>query len=341
MDVTRIDMDPNLTLAHLTHNASMILLHYPVAFARSEWTAVVRLPSECSRETCIMAAIEISRISKKFLQNTVIPFVNPQFSFCVYVAAKLLLGKSTFKYWFRLTLSRASSHKSGHEVALEYHDLRGALQQISEDWLQRRNEANVSTEVSTVTRDLAATYAISLDALSKNCERDRDFEFDFFNHSGSSQTTLGLQEQLNTTDTPDGTSVDPPAIFQRPMTNRHQKGAAQRRKSRLRSGASTNGSQATQLSAQKRPPRNTPGVEPTAQLLQASSAPQPQPNYHDLSPAQQPTDQFLPHGMPTQDTSWPMFDFSDTLMHPEWMQQDRVITFEDSYFQTGSNMDWS
>jgi hypothetical protein len=43
-----------------------------------------------------MAAVEISRIADKFLRHTSIPFVNPQFSFCVYVAAKLLLGQSLF-----------------------------------------------------------------------------------------------------------------------------------------------------------------------------------------------------------------------------------------------------
>lgn len=92
IDDTRIDMDPNLTLAHLTHNTSMILLHYPVAFPPSDWRNLVQLPSSCSAETCQMAAVEISRIAGKFLCHTTIPFVSPQFSFCVYVAAKLLLG---------------------------------------------------------------------------------------------------------------------------------------------------------------------------------------------------------------------------------------------------------
>lgn len=92
VDDSRIDMDPNLTLAHLTHNTSMILLHYPVAFPPSDWRNLVQLPSSCSAETCQMAAVEISRIAGKFLCHTSIPFVSPQFSFCVYVAAKLLLG---------------------------------------------------------------------------------------------------------------------------------------------------------------------------------------------------------------------------------------------------------
>lgn len=40
-----------------------------------------------------MAAVEIWRIADKFLRNTSIPFVSPQFSYCVYIAAKVLLGK--------------------------------------------------------------------------------------------------------------------------------------------------------------------------------------------------------------------------------------------------------
>lgn len=43
------------------------------------------------------------------------------------------------------------------------------------------------------------------------------------------------------------------------------------------------------------------------------------------------------------DEAWPqdaLFDLSDTLMQPHFLQQDRVITFEDTYFRT-SNMDWS
>ena len=85
-------MDPNLTLAHLTHNTSMILLHYPIAFPPIEFSDLVKLPTACSAETCQLAAVEICRIAGKFLRHTSISFVNPQFSFCVFVAAKVLLG---------------------------------------------------------------------------------------------------------------------------------------------------------------------------------------------------------------------------------------------------------
>lgn len=90
-DRTVVDMDPNLTLAHITHNTSMILLHHPIGHPPKEWNDFVALPKECSAQTCELAAIETSNIVNKFLAHTPIPFVNVQFSFCAFVAAKALL----------------------------------------------------------------------------------------------------------------------------------------------------------------------------------------------------------------------------------------------------------
>ena len=87
-------MDPNLTLAHVTHNTSMILLHQRMAYPPAEWANIVRLPSACSAETCQNAAIEIQNMTAKYLSNTdeTDPIAN-QFVFCVFVAARVLLGK--------------------------------------------------------------------------------------------------------------------------------------------------------------------------------------------------------------------------------------------------------
>lgn len=93
LDKSLVEMDPNMTLAHMTHNTSMILLHYPIASPPAEWTNLVQIPSACSAETCQVAAVETAHIAEKFLRHTQIPFVNPQFSFCVFVAGKALLGK--------------------------------------------------------------------------------------------------------------------------------------------------------------------------------------------------------------------------------------------------------
>lgn len=110
---TQINMDPNLTLAHVTHNTSMILLHQRVAYPPAEWTNIVQLPSVCSAETCHNAAIEIQNMTAKYLNNT--PDGNPvtnQFVFCVFVAARALLGefrRMTLFLTRSIMLTRASA----------------------------------------------------------------------------------------------------------------------------------------------------------------------------------------------------------------------------------------
>ncbi|KAG9251623.1 uncharacterized protein F5Z01DRAFT_627356 [Emericellopsis atlantica] len=97
----RARMDPNLTLAHITHNASMILLHQPIAFPLPAWPFKDRLPSHCSAHTCQAAAGEIATIARNYLQNAppAVP-VTSQFAFCLYVASRVCLvqwrhGQST------------------------------------------------------------------------------------------------------------------------------------------------------------------------------------------------------------------------------------------------------
>ena len=95
-DVSRdtyvINMDPNLTLAHITHNTSMILLHQHIAYTPVNWAGLVALPSACSVETCQSAASETSSITQKYLTHMK-GIVSSQFSFCIFVAARVLLGE--------------------------------------------------------------------------------------------------------------------------------------------------------------------------------------------------------------------------------------------------------
>jgi hypothetical protein len=88
-----IKMDPNLTLAHITHNTSMILLHQHIAYPPVDWNEIVKLPSSCSAETCQLAAVETASIAEKYLRHTE-GIVNSQFAFCAFVAARVFLGKS-------------------------------------------------------------------------------------------------------------------------------------------------------------------------------------------------------------------------------------------------------
>lgn len=88
-----IIMDPNLTLAHVTHNTSMILLHQQIAYPPPQWTGIVRMPSAHSAETCQVAAAETATITEKYLRYTPVRGpVNSQFAFCVFISARALLG---------------------------------------------------------------------------------------------------------------------------------------------------------------------------------------------------------------------------------------------------------
>jgi hypothetical protein len=99
---TVVTMDPNLTLAHITHNTSMILLHQRIAYPPLEWLEVVKLPTLSSAETCEAAAAETANITQKYLDNCPKQgIVDSQFAFCVFVSARVLLGSSvTFPFYF-------------------------------------------------------------------------------------------------------------------------------------------------------------------------------------------------------------------------------------------------
>lgn len=85
-------MDPNLTLAHITHNTAVGLLHQGIAYPSPEWQASpIRMPSVSSAETCLAAATEVTIIADKYLQDSKIP-TNPQFAFCLFVCGRMLLA---------------------------------------------------------------------------------------------------------------------------------------------------------------------------------------------------------------------------------------------------------
>ena len=86
-------MDPNLTLAHVTHNTSMILLHQHIAYPSAALSRAVPLPSSCSAETCELAAVETAAITWKYLRQSQEMMLNSEFVFCAFVAAKVLLGQ--------------------------------------------------------------------------------------------------------------------------------------------------------------------------------------------------------------------------------------------------------
>lgn len=87
-------MDPNLTLAHITHNTAVVLLHQGIAYPSPEWQSVpIKLPSASSAETCMAAAIEVSIIAAEFLRNMQ-SLTNPQFAFCLFICGRMLIAHS-------------------------------------------------------------------------------------------------------------------------------------------------------------------------------------------------------------------------------------------------------
>lgn len=89
-------MDPNLTLAHTTHNTAVILLHQGIAYPPLHWkSSPVKLPSASSAEACLDAASEISNLGRQFLSCSPI-LTNPQFSFCLFIAGRMLLTHSKY-----------------------------------------------------------------------------------------------------------------------------------------------------------------------------------------------------------------------------------------------------
>jgi hypothetical protein len=86
-------MDPNLALAHVTHNAAVILLHQVVAYPppeRATYSPV--LPSASSAESCILAAKETCRIASD-LSGVSQGLTSSQFAYCVFTAGRLFLSK--------------------------------------------------------------------------------------------------------------------------------------------------------------------------------------------------------------------------------------------------------
>ncbi|KAH7002435.1 fungal-specific transcription factor domain-containing protein [Ilyonectria destructans] len=148
-------MDPNLTLAHVIHNASMILLHQPIAFPPPDWPFKTRLPSLCSIDTCQAAAIEIATITDRYLNRAPSKsLLSSQFSFCVYIAARVLL-----LHW-----------RNGSVVGLtaEFWLLVESLKAMSKRWAG-------AYDTQCLQNNLAAKYASFLVELHSRCAQDESF----------------------------------------------------------------------------------------------------------------------------------------------------------------------
>ncbi|KAH7143514.1 fungal-specific transcription factor domain-containing protein, partial [Dactylonectria macrodidyma] len=150
-----LKMDPNLTLAHVTHNTSMILLHQPIAFPPHDWPFKTRLPSLCSIDTCQAAAIEIATITDRYLKcASSKSLISSQFAFCVYIAARVLL-----LHW-----------RNGSLMGLtpEFWLLIQSLKAMSKRWTGTQ-------QGQLVQNNLAEKYALILVQLHARCIQDESF----------------------------------------------------------------------------------------------------------------------------------------------------------------------
>ncbi|ORY67110.1 uncharacterized protein BCR38DRAFT_426110 [Pseudomassariella vexata] len=170
-------MDPNLTLAHCTHNASMILLHQLIAYPPASWAFRNRLPSSCSADTCYSAGVEIATITENYLKYT--PDASPvtsQFCFCVFVAGRMMLMHWRFYVENRL--------------ADEFWSLIRSLQEMSRRWVAFSEEPIL---------DLAAKYALKLKDLYDMCEKDESYRIDVTGYTNEIDHQSKFEQRTETT----------------------------------------------------------------------------------------------------------------------------------------------
>ncbi|KAK7179404.1 hypothetical protein DPSP01_010401 [Paraphaeosphaeria sporulosa] len=132
------NMDPNLTLAHITHNTAVVLLHQGIAYPPQEWQLIpMKLPTSSSAETCMAASVEVSIIAEQFLLNTQC-LTNPQFAFCLFICGRMLLAHS---FYYEIPLPPA------------FNSLVQSLKVMAQRW---------NGEYSTLKTNLASKFAIRL-----------------------------------------------------------------------------------------------------------------------------------------------------------------------------------
>jgi hypothetical protein len=322
-DRTIVNMDPNLTLAHITHNASMILLHHPIAFPPRGWKNYVALPRECSAQTCELAAIETSNITNKFLAHTAIPFVNAQFAFCTFIAAKALLF----------------DHQAIRKpLRPEFERLVHDLWDMCERWMGSDNAADsIQKRINQ-----AGIYAQHLEYLRESCQQDIQFIFDLYDHSCR---PIDSQKYPSRVDIATPLQQNIPNKRHATKHIRHNSMSSSRSTRSPRRIHSISASIAPTLP----PPAGHTPPDLRSQLAPAQFPPFPSPVSHQQTPTA-----FIPNTQSfydidtsaatpiattqtqktynenTQDQS--LLTLSDAFLDAQFLDMDRVITFEDANF---------
>lgn len=183
-------MDPNLTLAHITHNTAVVLLHQGIAYPSPEWQSMpINLPSNSSADTCLAAAVEVSIITEEFLRNADF-LTNPQFAFCLFVCGRMLVAHSLY-YQIQLPMELDSLISSLHEMSRRWGYLRSAsTENLASKFALRLEHArrsglqNVDMRQAAYSEDQAPSVIVSprLGGISKR---------DITNKHNNSQHPLG------------------------------------------------------------------------------------------------------------------------------------------------------
>ncbi|KAJ8109655.1 hypothetical protein OPT61_g7304 [Boeremia exigua] len=154
-------MDPNLTTAHITHNASMILLHQTIAYPPLHWGFCNRLPSSCSAEACYSAGVEIATITRKYLSKSLSDSpIGSQYAFCIFIAARALLI-----HW---------RYEAEERLPAEFWSLLQSLDEMSIRWC-------AFAQPPPQGQNLFAKYASRLKELYERCTADPNYQIDVMN----------------------------------------------------------------------------------------------------------------------------------------------------------------
>ncbi|KAB8230281.1 transcription factor domain-containing protein [Aspergillus alliaceus] len=314
-----VHMDPNLTLAHITHNTSMILLHQCIAYPQADLVDKLKQASIASAETCQLAASETANIVQKYLQYT--PFVgivNAQFIFCAFVSARVMLVHSQI---------HRTEPPDGYSILL------WSLQQMSARWVS----SNPSLKLESGTDNFAEALLAQLQSLQDLCKHTQPFELNALGYARevcfalglrSPPATLGESQWLRERRAQQRHSIIPvngtrshymnssPSAQTSNQNNvgNHTFGSQQGASSPIRSARHWNGNPALDQS----------GVAPlrTAHVYRTEAGPHTA--LDDLFPPAHVTS-------PLGDGSESFAALSNFLLDPQYLDMDRIISFQDSF----------
>ncbi|KAJ5364918.1 uncharacterized protein N7496_010631 [Penicillium cataractarum] len=305
-------MDPNLTLAHITHNASMILLHQPIAFPPHEWTFRSRLPSSCSAETCQQAAFEIATITEQYLKVSPPTFpLYPQFSFCVYVAARLLLAYET-----NHSIEIHPLH-SRSVIDDRFWALVSSLDEMSRRW---NGHGIAVLETMTFGEDLAAKYALKLREMKDMCMQDLGYRISVLDYMQDIDHSSRKTDPIMDYAVASSTINDP--------TRQSYQNTEARPEHKSRDGGRSIGNEQNV---------NRSNTE------QATSVPCPS---SPLELSRNPTDHYqkvygqATYSPETDEASRDLGVISDMLLGHQFMDLDRIISFDNGMFSASPDQPW-